>query len=909
MSLDAHSNVLTPSQELPENAVDVKGPDFSKPIDLDALLKGYETIGFQATGLARAIQIVEEMRKRRTSIDEPLTLFIGYTSNLMSSGLREILCFLAKNKLVDCFVTTAGGVEEDFVKCLGKTVLGDFHLDGASLRKRGLNRIGNLLVPNSNYCAFEDWVVPILDKMVEEQENDGVRWSPSSIIRRLGKEIDNEESVYYWCYKNDIPVFCPALTDGSLGDMIYFHTYKSSPLQLSIDIVVDIRRLNDMSLKSKKAGMIVLGGGVCKHQIANAMLFRNGADYAVYINTGQEYDGSDSGARPDEAVSWGKIRAGAESVKVYAEATLVFPLVVAATFGKAHWSKCAYSHPPTSPIPSKEKPAAAGGGLSMEHLSAPVFVPKGPIDNVSSQAQTPSTDPTATTWPLMSSTDVPQQQAYSETEPTYAPTSHNAQAMPALDPSAIDQTTSAMYLPPRQPLDHHLYTAPLPHITNVHPAHPHSFFVSDDLRRMVQSRQEAIYMGANGGSAPGLPQELGAYHSLVPLPLNQRQGSTPPSRTYGLPSPVYRATSEVDGNVYCLRRIEGFKLVNQAAFGAVDPWRKMRHPNIVGLKEVFTTKGFGDNSLVLVYDYHPLATSIAEEHLAPAPPSSSTTPQKKRTIISERTLWSYLVQICNALKAIHSSGLAVRNLDASKILLTGRNRVRLGGLGIYDVLAYDNQTPISAFQQEDLLSLGKLILTLTCDVWQPNVPFALALEHISRQYSSDMKDIVIYLTNIPPIAMESQAGKSIDEVIKMMGPRILNELDAMQNYTDVLENELGAEVENGRIVRLLTKLGFINERAEFELDPRWSDTGDRYILKLFRDYVFHSISVEGQPVLDLSHVLTCLNKLDAGLDERIMLVSRDDQSCLVVSYKEIKHCIEAAFNELRNAGNLMRVHR
>nr|ODO04446.1 deoxyhypusine synthase [Cryptococcus depauperatus CBS 7855] len=344
MSLDAHSNVLTPSQELPENAVDVKGPDFSKPIDLDALLKGYETIGFQATGLARAIQIVEEMARqtvstRRTSIDEPLTLFIGYTSNLMSSGLREILCFLAKNKLVDCFVTTAGGVEEDFVKCLGKTVLGDFHLDGASLRKRGLNRIGNLLVPNSNYCAFEDWVVPILDKMVEEQENDGVRWSPSSIIRRLGKEIDNEESVYYWCYKNDIPVFCPALTDGSLGDMIYFHTYKSSPLQLSIDIVVDIRRLNDMSLKSKKAGMIVLGGGVCKHQIANAMLFRNGADYAVYINTGQEYDGSDSGARPDEAVSWGKIRAGAESVKVYAEATLVFPLVVAATFGKAHWSK------------------------------------------------------------------------------------------------------------------------------------------------------------------------------------------------------------------------------------------------------------------------------------------------------------------------------------------------------------------------------------------------------------------------------------------------------------------------------------------------------------------------------------------------------------------------------------------
>nr|KIR85957.1 deoxyhypusine synthase [Cryptococcus tetragattii IND107] len=316
MSADPHQNVIFPSEEIPEDAVDVKGPDFNKPIDLEALLKSYETIGFQATGLARAIQVVDEM-----------------------ASLREILKFLAQHKLVDCFVTTAGGVEEDFIKCLGKTILGDFHLDGAGLRKKGLNRIGNLLVPNSNYCAFEDWVVPILDKMVEEQEEQGVKWSPSSVIRRLGKEIDNEDSVYYWCYKNDIPVFCPALTDGSLGDMLYFHTYKSSPLQLSIDIVADIRRLNDMSVKSKKAGMIILGGGVCKHQIANAMLFRNGADYAVYINTGQEYDGSDSGARPDEAVSWGKIRAGAESVKVYADATLVFPLVVAATFGKAHWAE------------------------------------------------------------------------------------------------------------------------------------------------------------------------------------------------------------------------------------------------------------------------------------------------------------------------------------------------------------------------------------------------------------------------------------------------------------------------------------------------------------------------------------------------------------------------------------------
>lgn len=347
--VDAKAAVLVHSAPIAPDAVSVTGPDLSKVADVKSLLAAYQRIGFQATSLSNAVDIVQNMRRWRLS-DEPLpdepleeidhaaraatkcTIFLGFTSNLMSSGLREIIRFLVQHKHISAIVTTAGGIEEDFIKCLGKTYIADFSLDGADLRKKGLNRIGNLVVPNDNYCKFEDWVIPILDKMLEEQKASGEVWTPSKVIHRLGKEINHEESVYYWAYKNDIPVFCPALTDGSLGDMIYFHSYKSPGL--IIDIVQDIRRLNDLSLKAKKAGMIILGGGVCKHQIANAMLFRNGADYAVYINTGQEFDGSDSGARPDEAVSWGKIKAGSQTVKVYADATLVFPLLVAATFAQ-----------------------------------------------------------------------------------------------------------------------------------------------------------------------------------------------------------------------------------------------------------------------------------------------------------------------------------------------------------------------------------------------------------------------------------------------------------------------------------------------------------------------------------------------------------------------------------------------
>jgi len=338
--------VLKPSAPVSQEAQRVQGIDFDKYADHDVtvseLVGGMANMGFQATAIADAVRIINDMRSwRDPETGDKTTVFLGYTSNLISSGLRETLRYLVQHKHVSAVVTTAGGVEEDLIKCMGHTYLGSFATPGAYLREQGMNRIGNLVVPNANYCSFEDWVVPILDKMLEEQEtskktDEPMHWTPSKVIHRLGKEINNEESVYYWAYKNNIPVFCPALTDGSLGDMLYFHTFKSSPEQLRIDIVEDIRKINTIAVRAKRAGMIILGGGLIKHHIANACLMRNGAESAVYINTAQEFDGSDAGARPDEAVSWGKIKIGADSVKVYAEATVAFPLIVAATFAQSH---------------------------------------------------------------------------------------------------------------------------------------------------------------------------------------------------------------------------------------------------------------------------------------------------------------------------------------------------------------------------------------------------------------------------------------------------------------------------------------------------------------------------------------------------------------------------------------------
>ena len=112
---------------------------------------------------------------------------------MASCGVREVIKFLTKNKMIDCIVASAGGIEEDFIKCLAPTYIGKFDYDGRDLRKRGMNRIGNLIVPNDNYCKFEEWFMPILDQLKKEQDQDDINWTPSKIINRLGKEIDNPE--------------------------------------------------------------------------------------------------------------------------------------------------------------------------------------------------------------------------------------------------------------------------------------------------------------------------------------------------------------------------------------------------------------------------------------------------------------------------------------------------------------------------------------------------------------------------------------------------------------------------------------------------------------------------------------------------------------------------------------------
>ncbi|GAB0094648.1 PAN2-PAN3 deadenylation complex subunit PAN3 [Sergentomyia squamirostris] len=454
----------------------------------------------------------------------------------------------------------------------------------------------------------------------------------------------------------------------------------------------------------------------------------------------------------------------------------------------------------------------------------------------------------------------------------------------------------------------HVYPGPSSSLLNLQPKTllSSAFFMPSDMRNSIQTRN--AISNSMDTSGIELPLEVDNYHGLCPL--------EPMTVNLKLPVPAssYKATQSNTGVKFFLRRIHGFRLQSTKCMSVVDMWKKLQHSNVVQLREVFTTKAFGDHSLVLVYDYHPGSQTLLSKYFTPSvdtngytdPFSGEARPFSHKSnlqrtmngpMLAENEIWFIIMQLTAGLRAIHQSGLACRTLDPTKIILTGR-RVRFSCLGISDIVSFDpNQTNqlavISHYQQEDLTSLGKLVLALACrclhSIHRDQVQASIEL--VARHYSSDLRNLILYL-------LTTTNRRAVSDLMPMIGARFYIQLDALQTQCDMQEDELSKEMENGRLYRLLVKLGCINERPEFNMDVTWSETGDRYMLKLFRDYLFHSVSEDGRPWLDHAHIVQCLNKLDAGTMEKVQLMSRDEQSILVVTYAELKHCLEQAFNEL-----------
>lgn len=497
-------------------------------------------------------------------------------------------------------------------------------------------------------------------------------------------------------------------------------------------------------------------------------------------------------------------------------------------------------------------------------------------------------------------------QALQSLDGTQATINPYAEQAPSVSAQAFFQDTTSF----RHPLNYHLYASLGPRRDQITPYQRTTadFFIPDDLREDLQRKAEATLQTFPNST---LPQNVdNHFHSLVALDtVNSRT-----SATFGYPSWIYKATSSIDGNTYALRRIEGFRLTSDQAINTKTAWKKVVNGNVVRVHDAFTSQAFGDRSLVVVVDYHPLAQTVADKFFSRAAISS-----RANQIIPEQEIWSYIVQLANGLKSIHSNGLAARTLVPSKVLVTSKNRMRLSGCSVLDIVQFEQSSSLAGLQQADLRDLGRLIVDIAARNSTAHNNPAKALEMVSRSYTDRLRACLQWLLSPPQVdphtaseeAMTASADYNVNTLISNISDHVMNTLDSSLSQNDDLTSNMMTELENGRLVRLLTKLTTILERPESsppnssstpshlnQPSNAWSETGERYYLKLFKDYVFHQVDHEGRPVLDLGHQIACLNKLDAGIDERIQLVSREEQNVFIVSYRELKRGVEAAWGEL-----------
>jgi len=280
--------------------------------------------GFESRNLAESLDILTSMIK-----DDDCQKFLSLVAAIISTGLRGIVKDMIKNKWFNVVITTCGALDHDIARHFSNYNEGSFTLDDAKLADQNIHRLGNVLVPMQSYGPL---IEEKMQSFLEEEYNKGTReMSTEDICKMIGSHL-GEDSFLYWASKNDIKVIVPGIVDGAVGSQIWMFTQKHADFKLNI--TKDADTLSGIIFKAKKSGALMLGGGISKHHTLWWNQYREGLDYAVYITTAQEFDGSLSGALVREAISWGKVAQNAKQTTIHAEITTVLPFLYSALLSR-----------------------------------------------------------------------------------------------------------------------------------------------------------------------------------------------------------------------------------------------------------------------------------------------------------------------------------------------------------------------------------------------------------------------------------------------------------------------------------------------------------------------------------------------------------------------------------------------
>ena len=280
--------------------------------------------GFESVNLAGGVDILSEMISEKSCLR-----IVSFVAAVVSTGLRGVVRDMVKNKWFDAVITTCGALDHDIARHYSQYKEGSFTMDDAELADSNIHRLGNVLVPLESYGPL---IEEKMQGFLEEEYQKGTRaMSTADICSMIGKHL-GEDSFLHWAYKNGIKVVVPGIVDGAVGSQIWLFAQKHP--DFTLDLISDANLISGMIFKAEKSGALMIGGGISKHHTLWWNQYRDGLDYAFYITTAQEFDGSLSGAPVREAISWSKVTAGAKQVTLHAEATTILPFIYAAVASK-----------------------------------------------------------------------------------------------------------------------------------------------------------------------------------------------------------------------------------------------------------------------------------------------------------------------------------------------------------------------------------------------------------------------------------------------------------------------------------------------------------------------------------------------------------------------------------------------
>ena len=298
----------------------IKDMKINKKISMNSLVNQmHDSGGFTAKKVGIGTDILERMLKEKNCLK-----FLSFPACITATGTRGIIKEMVRKKFFDVLITTCGTLDHDISRTWKDYYHGSFLMDDKELRKKEINRLGNVLVPSECHgLIIEEKMKEFLEEIYAKKKE----LSTHELVWEFGKRIDNKDSILYWIHKHKIPMIIPGITDGTFGYQLW---QFSQDHDFKINLLKDEQLLSDLVWNAKKSGGLIIGGGISKHHTIWWNQFRGGLDYAVYITTAVEWDGSLSGARPREAVSWGKINEKAKYVMIEGDATVLLPIIFSA---------------------------------------------------------------------------------------------------------------------------------------------------------------------------------------------------------------------------------------------------------------------------------------------------------------------------------------------------------------------------------------------------------------------------------------------------------------------------------------------------------------------------------------------------------------------------------------------------